>query len=297
MQREQISYKQWLEKAKNKCKIKDNQDKELEKDFGGSRYAVPLILLEFETKKSKALLRAYDDCLLSFDEEENVDSYLERYLNNEPLAYIFGMKEFYGRDFIVSPATLIPRPESELIIDSVKEYYKNKEEEIKFCDIGTGTGCLALSLLAEIPKSSCVLYDLSSEALEIAKENAKKLALSERCTFILEDIQSAQSIEFFDCIVSNPPYIPRNEYLSLDKNVKEYEPQMALTSGETGYEIIEAVLAFAHNYLKNNGLLLIEHGYNQSEKVCEIALRYEGFRVESIKDYSGHLRICKIIKE
>ncbi len=294
----QISYRQWLAYAKNKCNEKSQENRDLEKDFEGNRFAVPLILLEFITKKSKASIRAYDETLLSIEELNKLNNYLERYLSNEPLAYILGIKEFYARDFIVSSATLIPRPESELIIDEVLKYFNTENEELMFCDIGTGTACLALTLLAELPNSKCIAVDISKEALNIAKKNAEKHDLSKRITFIEKDIALLENNIAFDCIVSNPPYIPEVEYKTLDKNVKEFEPEIALTSGQSGLEVIENVIKFASQHLKEKGLLLIEHGYNQDKVVCEIAARYSCFEtIESLKDYAGNWRLCRIIKK
>ncbi len=292
------TYKEWLKQAEEKCRQKDKQDKDLSKDFAGNRFAAPLILLEHVTKKSKASLRAHDECELTNNELCSLNAFLERYLANEPIAYIMGMKEFYGRDFIVSSSTLIPRPETELIIDLALEIFKGSSEAIEVCDIGTGTGCIAISLLCELENAKGLAYDISSEAIEVAKKNAIVHKVEQKLEFVLEDIALAQSERLFDCIISNPPYIPQEEYDLLDKNVKEYEPQIALTSGNSGLEVIENVLLFSSKYLKSEGVLLIEHGYNQEKQVQEIARKYSCYQdIESIKDHAGQWRVFKAIKK
>ncbi len=293
----QVSYKDWLKEAIHKCKLNDTQDSKLKEGFEVKKYAEPLILLEFVTKKSKASIRAHDECLLSHAERMLLDSYLERFLKHEPLAYILGSKEFYGRDFIVSSSTLIPRPETELLIDIVVALYKDEKKEIKLCDIGTGSGCIAITLMAALQNARCLAYDISAKAIEIAKKNAKVHNVEQRIEFILQDIALANTQELFDCVISNPPYIPDHEYQELETHVKDFEPQVALTSGETGLEVIENVVEFASKSLKKSGVLLIEHGYNQAKAVQQIVQKFKVFKeVESIKDYAGHWRICKAVK-
>ncbi len=290
-----LSYKQWLQVAKQKCRIT------------GVEESAPVILLEFVCKKPRVYFRANDNLLINDSDLVKLDAFLERYLNFEPLAYIIGSKEFYARDFIVTPSVLIPRPETELIIDEAIAFFKNnaQSEPIKFCDIGSGSGCIGVSLLCEIENSACTSFDVSENALEVSHRNATLHNVSEKIKFIYNDIRNEvlknstmeRQAPLYDCIVSNPPYIPEVEYNALEKNVKDYEPQVALTSGVSGYEIIEAVLEYAKLTLKPGGLLLIEHGYNQDSKVQEIA-RSQGIwkTQENIQDYAGHGRIFKAIK-
>ncbi len=279
------SYKLWLENAKKLC-IKS-----------GAEISAPLILLQFYTNKSKAYIISHDENELSEDVINILNSMLNRFLANEPLAYITKTKEFYGRDFFVDENVLIPRPETELIVDNTIDYFKNVNYPISFCDVGTGSGCIALSILAEIENSSCIAYDISQPSINIAKKNAESLQLSNRIQFIHCPIEEAKEETKFDCIVSNPPYIPENEYINLDKNVKDYEPEHALTSGINGFEIIWEVINFAQKNLKPGGLLLIEHGYNQSDQVLNyLNSQNQWAEVQAIIDYAGIKRIAKAVK-
>ncbi len=289
----ELSYKTWLSNVEKKCKQ------------SGVETNTPLIFLEYITKKSRAYIISHNEQTLSIEQIQSLDALLSRHLNNEPLAYILNNKEFYGRDFYIDENVLIPRPETELIIDESIDFFKHsKEKNINICDIGTGSGCLAISLALEIQNSKVIAYDISHKALEIAKQNAKNLNANTKIDFILQDIctfKHANSNNIYDCIVSNPPYIPEHEYKNLDKNVKGFEPQNALTSGKTGLEIIESVLIFADKMLTSGGLLLIEHGYNQHLLVQELAKKIftkdNWKNITSIKDYADNWRIFKAIKK
>lgn len=284
-----ISYKKWLDISRKKA-IQQ-----------GAELSVPLILLQFVTQKTKLEIIKDSSPFLSLKEVELLNTLYARYLQNEPLAYLLQVKEFYGRDFFVSSDVLIPRPETELIIDIAKEYFEKREnkEVLNICDIGTGSGCLGITLLMELENSSCTAYDISEKALGIAKKNAEFLLKKKNSLFLNHTgIKNADRKQKFDCIVSNPPYIPYAEYIGLEESVKNYEPKIALTSGNTGLEIIEEVLSFAHSTLKPQGLLLIEHGYNQANSVLNLARQYKEFsHIESKKDYAGKWRILKAIKE
>ncbi len=263
-------------------------------------------MLEHLTKKNRAHILAFDDTLLNDIEVDQLNTLLNRRLKNEPMAYILGYKEFYGRDFFVDENVLIPRPESELLIDEAIDYFKNIDTNtcLQFCDIGTGSGCLAITSVLEIKNVHCCALDISNDALEIAKENALKNNANEMLKFFHLDILKGSDNSLFeelafDCIISNPPYIPLDEYVSLEKDVKDYEPKHALTSGVSGLEVIDAVLLFAQKYLKNNGLLLIEHGYNQNIVVQKRAkdLLSQEFECSSLKDYAGNWRIFKALRK
>ncbi len=280
------SYKLWLENARKLCRK------------NGAELSAPLILLQFYTHKSKAYIISHDDNELQTHEIEKLNLMLTRFFNDEPLAYITNTKEFYGRDFYVDENVLIPRPETELIVDNTLAYFNDTQSPITFCDIGTGSGCIAVSILSEMINSSCIAYDINQKSINIAKKNAESLQVSNRIEFIHCPIGIAQEETKFDCIVSNPPYIPENEYKNLDKNVKNYEPEHALTSGINGYEIIWEVVNFAEKNLKSGGLLLIEHGYNQSEEVLDYLTKTTKWvEIQAVIDYAGIKRIAKAVKK
>lgn len=280
-----LSYKNWLKEARTKCLTHMMET------------SVPLILLCFLTKHEKAFILSHDEKLLTVEEVQALNLMFERFLTQEPLAYILEEKEFYGRSFYVNNNVLIPRPETELIIDLAKDFYQNNVDKKAFCDIGTGSGCLALTIVQELENATCVAYDISPKALEVTEKNINMHKLINKVELIQTDIAHANERDF-DCILSNPPYIPEHEYKELEKNVKEFEPELALCSGKNGFEVIEKVLNFAEKNLKANGLLLIEHGYNQHLGLQERAKAKNIFKsIESIKDYSSHWRILKAVKK
>ena len=191
---------------------------------------------------------------------------IERRTRREPVAYITGAQEFWSRDFAVSPAVLIPRPETELII----------EEAISMAfatvaDIGTGSGCLAVTIAAEFPRARVVATDISGPALAVARTNARRYRVADRIEFketrYLDGIAGP-----FDLIVSNPPYVTNDEYATLAPEVRDFEPRTALTAGPDGLDDVRAVLACAAEKLDRGGVLLMEIGYGQAEAVRSLIL-------------------------
>ena len=198
--------------------------------------------------------------------EAELEALLERRLSGEPLAYLLGSREFYGRDFFVDSSTLIPRPETEHLIDEALEFFRNRSD-VRFLDLGTGSGCLAVTLAAERPSWRGMAVDLSPEALNVARRNAGKYGVSEAVTFLHADFTKALPLEpcSFDLVISNPPYISEEEYAGLDPGVRNFEPRSALVPGPEGLEHPRAVEAAARALLKEGGLFLMEHGYLQGE--------------------------------
>ncbi len=291
-----ISYKAWLNNAKLKCKEK------------GVEISAPLFLLEHLLQKDRVYIISHENEMLSQIEKDSLDSLLDRFLKHEPLAYITQKKEFYGRDFSVDQSVLIPRPETELLVDIAKDFSASfTEKNFKVLDIGTGSGCIIISLLCEIfpymKSINAQAIDISKEALETAKKNALFHNVLDCIDFINSSIeefsnQSTKTQYTFDCILSNPPYIPLEEYFDLEQNVKEYEPKLALTSGVNGFEIIEQVLEFSGKYLNSGGLLLIEHGYNQNEEIQMLAQKQKIWSSqETIHDLAKIPRVFKAIRK
>ncbi len=198
--------------------------------------------------------------------EAELEALLERRLSGEPLAYLLGSREFYGRDFFVDSSTLIPRPETEHLIDEALEFFRNRSD-VRFLDLGTGSGCLAVTLAAERRSWRGMAVDLSPEALNVARRNAGKYGVSEAVTFLHADFTKALPLEpcSFDLVISNPPYISEEEYAGLDPGVRNFEPRSALVPGPEGLEHPRAVEAAARALLKEGGLFLMEHGYLQGE--------------------------------
>jgi release factor glutamine methyltransferase len=189
---------------------------------------------------------------------------IERRARREPVAYIVGVQEFWNRDFAVSPAVLIPRPETELIVEEALSMVF-----ATVADIGTGSGCLAVTLAAESPRSRVVATDISAEALAVARANATRHGVAERIDFretrYLDGVAGP-----FDLIVSNPPYVTDGEYAGLAPEVRDAEPRSALTAGADGLDDIRQVLQTAGTMLVPGGLLLMEIGHSQSGAVTEL---------------------------
>ena len=212
---------------------------------------------------------------------------IERRINGEPVAYILGKKEFWSNDFIVNQKTLIPRPETELLIYKVIDYFKNKR--INILDVGTGSGCILLSILKELYGSRGTGIDISAQAIKIARANCKKMNLIHRAKFKVSDINKF-NLEKYDLIVSNPPYIPVGKIRHLSKDIVNYEPLSALKGGQDGLDIIKRVIYKSAYLLKMNGLIALEIGDNQYKKVSRI-LRQKGFReISKEYDYNRNVR-------
>ena len=215
--------------------------------------------------------------------KKNIEKYynaIVRRINQEPVAYITGKKEFWSENFLVNNSTLIPRPETELLIYKIAHYFKNKS--INILDIGTGSGCILLSILKELTKSRGIGIDISSSAIRVAKTNSKKLGLLSRAKFRVFDINQYSDGKY-DLIVSNPPYIPTKDIKNLSKGITKYEPLIALNGGLDGLDLIKKVIYKSTYLLKTKGLLAIEIGNNQYLKVSNI-LKHSGF-IELSKEY------------
>ena len=221
---------------------------------------------------------------------EKYDIAIQRRIKKEPIAYIIGKKEFWSQDFKVNYSTLIPRPESELLIYKLISYFKNKR--INILDIGTGSGCILLSLLKELNLSRGIGIDISSTAVKTAKLNSKKLNLFYRSKFKVVGIDDFD-VGKYDLIVSNPPYIALKDMKNLSRDILNYEPLIALKGGLDGLDLIKKVIYKSNHLLKANGLLGIEVGTNQYFKVLNI-LKKNGFR-ELHKEYDCNRNVrCTI---
>lgn len=212
---------------------------------------------------------------------------IKRRIKNEPVAYITGKKEFWSQDFTVDHSTLIPRPESELLIYKLVNYFKNRK--INILDVGTGSGCILLSLLKELHLSKGIGIDISSKAIKTAKLNSKKFNLHSRSKFRVVNMDNF-NIGKYDLIVSNPPYVALKDIKNLSKDILNYEPLIALKGGFDGLDLIKKVIYKSKCLLKNNGLLGIEIGTNQYMKVSHF-LKISGFReINKVYDYNYNIR-------
>jgi release factor glutamine methyltransferase len=199
--------------------------------------------------------------LLSVEELEQFDRLVERRLASEPMQYLVGEQEFFGLRFAVSPAVLIPRPETEHLVEAVLERFA-REEEVRIVDVGTGSGAIAVALAHAIPRSRVTAVDLFPAALEVARRNAQRHGVIDRLMLLTSDLLAAVDRTDFDAVVANPPYIATAEVL--EPQVANYEPHSALYAGPTGLEVYERLIPQAVRVLKPGGWLFLEIGYGQS---------------------------------
>ena len=212
---------------------------------------------------------------------------INRRINSEPIAYILGRKEFWSEDFFVNRSTLVPRPETEILIYKIIKFFKNKR--VNILDIGTGSGCILLSILKELNLSRGTGIDVSGKAIMVAKKNAKKLKLDHRSKFIHMDLEKF-NLEKYDLIVSNPPYILSRNIKKLSDDIINYEPIGALDGGVDGLDLIKKVIYKSNELLKKKSLLALEIGNNQYKNVSSI-LRQQGYREISKEcDYNNNIR-------
>jgi len=212
---------------------------------------------------------------------------IRRRIKREPVAYIIGKKEFWSQDFVVNQTTLVPRPETELLIYKVIDFFKNKR--INILDIGTGSGCILLSILKELNFSRGTGIDISSKAIQIAKVNSQNLNLVNRSKFEVCDL-SKYNFGKYDLIVSNPPYISSQDIKNLNKDVINYEPRIALEGGADGLDLIKKVIYKSNHLLKRNGILTLEIGFGQYQKVSGILNKRRFREISKEYDYNRNVR-------
>lgn len=242
----------------------------------------------------KAFLYSHDDYSLSKCEYDKYFEALKRRIDGEPLQYIIGSQEFMSLDFIVSPDVLIPRQDTEILVEAVIEFAKGKEH-VNILDIGTGSGCIAISLAYFIKNSRVTGLDISKGALSIARKNAEKCEVSDRVTFIESNLFENVASRDFDIIVSNPPYIPRQDVDTLERQVKDFEPRSALDGGIDGLDFYRKIVKESIGYLKPKGLLAFEVGFDQAQDVIKIMEdSFDDLKTE--KDLAGIERVVMGIR-
>ena len=222
--------------------------------------------------------------VLSEDEEQLFNKFINERLNNRPIAYIVGNREFMGLDFFVKEGVLIPRPDTEVLVEEVIELAKKKDAK-NILDIGTGSGAITVSLAKYLENVKVTSVDISDIALEIGKRNAISNEVDDRINFVKSDLFTNIDKETkFDIIVSNPPYIKREVIDTLDKQVKDYEPYNALEGGVDGLDFYRAITKRAKEYLKKDGILAYEVGHDQSEDVSKL-MEMDGYtNIYTLKD-------------
>ena len=238
------------------------------------------IMLSDIMKVTREFLILNNNVNISDDIRKKYHKAVKRRINNEPVAYITGKKDFWSESFLINKSTLVPRPETELLLYKVINYFKKKS--INILDIGTGSGCILLSVLKELKYSKGIGIDISKGAIKTAQINCKNLNLLNKAKFKVCDMTKFNEGKY-DLIISNPPYIPSRDLKNLSKDITNYEPLVALNGGDDGLDLIKKVIYKANSLLKRNGLLAIEIGFQQYKKVSRL-LNENGYR-EMGKEY------------
>ena len=229
------------------------------------------ILLKQSTNFNDLDLLINQESNLSQTQEPEYKQLIERRKNNEPIAYITGEKEFFGLNFKVNEHTLIPRPDTELLVEHVLQYIEQENlEDPKILDLGTGSGAIIISILSNIKNGKGFAVDLNPKALEKAAENAKLNNVDNKLEFIESSWFNNVNESDFDIIVANPPYITNKMKESLDKDVVEFEPHLALFGGEKGFEPYVEIVQNSPTFFKNKGKIFLEIGFDQKNEVLEL---------------------------
>ncbi|MEJ0061643.1 MAG: peptide chain release factor N(5)-glutamine methyltransferase [Alphaproteobacteria bacterium] len=231
--------------------------------------------------------------ILSAEESAAIDDAIMRRAGGEPVARILGKKEFWSMEFAVNGATLIPRADSETLIDAVLALYPDRRAPLRILDLGTGTGCLLLALLGEFPFASGIGTDIAPEAVALAGQNAERLGFKERAEFKAGDWADGIAAPF-DLIISNPPYIPNADIAALDRDVRDYDPLLALDGGADGLDAYRALAKIIPGLLKSGGHAVIEIGYDQGLSAADIFTKV-GFPPPKLRRDLGGQPRCLVV--
>ena len=246
------------------------------------------LLLQHVLKVNRAWLIAHENDDLQADIKTEFDALIKRRLSGEPIAYILGNREFYGLNLAVTPATLIPRPDTEILVDTVLEKIP-VNQTAQILDLGTGTGAIALAIAQLRPQAQVTAIDASQAALDVANRNSQQLNIA-NVNFVLSDWFTALTHETFDVIVSNPPYIEDTDIHLLQGDLR-FEPKSALASGSDGLDDIRRIIDGCLIHLKPQGWLMFEHGYNQAHAVADLMAQTGLVNIETFKDFGGNDRV------
>lgn len=273
----------------------------LEENRVGSPRMNAEVLLMFVLGCDRAYLYAHPERELSSDEQSRYDEALEQRARGIPAQYITGHQEFWGLDFVVGPGVLIPRPETEHLVEAVLEISKHPARlhsapqlhgretgAARIVDVGTGSGCVALALASELPDAEIHATEISEEALEIARANAARLGLEQRVVFHATDLLQGLSGRF-DIVASNPPYVGESEYDKVQLEVRKFEPRCAVFAGAEGMDVIRRLAPQARAVLRPGGALALEIGFSQEAAVREVLREWENVR--TVPDLQGIPRV------
>jgi len=251
------------------------------------------ILMTFTLGRDRSFLFAHPERELTAEEQVRYEEVVTQREQGCPTQYITGHQEFWGLDLLVSPAVLIPRPETEHVVETVlelvQEHYREHHDRIRIVDVGTGSGCIALALATELPQAEIHACDVSDEALEMARVNAARLGLGSRVLMRKSDLLSVYAPGTFDFVVSNPPYVGESEADKVQKQVKDFEPKIAVFSGSEGMDIYRRLLPQALSVLREGGWFVTEIGFSIEEKAKQLLRGWDDVRTTA--DLQGIPRV------
>jgi release factor glutamine methyltransferase len=251
------------------------------------------LLMMFVLGRERAYLFAHPERELSAEEQSQYEEVTRERARGCPTQYITGHQEFWGLDLLVSPAVLIPRPETEHLVETalelVNQYRFDGEGRLKVLDVGTGSGCIALALASELRQIQVHACDISEEALEMARINAARLGLGGKVLFRKSDLLAVYGDEQFDFVVSNPPYVGEADVDKVQKQVREFEPKIAVFSGREGMDIYRRLIPQARQHLRPGGWFVVEIGYSEEARVRELLQGWEDIQVTA--DLQGIPRV------
>ena len=255
------------------------------KGIESPRANAEILLANILNCKRLELYLMYDKPLRD-SELNSYREYLKRRSNYEPIQYITGSVEFYTLELKVTPAVLIPRPETEILVEVIIDSVK-KEDELFILDFGSGCGNISIALAENLPNVHVTGIDISKDAIMIANENLEKYKLNDRVNFLNGDILkfNVNNISNYDIIVSNPPYVSQNDYLNVQKEIKNFEPKIAVTDFSDGYKYFVKIITLASGILKSGGKLFFEMGEGQSKKINELLVKNNYKKIYVFKDY------------
>ena len=255
------------------------------------------ILMSFVTKLSKEdiIFKATQNNL-SQDQEEKYFDLIHKRIKKIPLTHLTNNREFFGSNFYVDENVLDPRPDSETLVEMMIKKYQNSSF-LNLCEIGCGSGCLIISLLRHFKDWNGTAIDISKKALEITQKNAHNNEVFERIEFLESNLfKNFKDNQIFDIIISNPPYIPTADIENLQDEVRLYEPRIALDGGLDGLDFYRHIANQSRKFLKNNGNIFLEIGYNQHQEVIDIFEKFNFKFIDSAKDLSGIIRVLEFEK-
>jgi len=255
------------------------------------------LLLAYILKCKRLELYLMYDRPLTEKELVEYREYLKRRSTFEPVQYIIGTVEFYGLEFKVSSDVLIPRPETEILVETVINSV-NKEDELQIMDIGSGSGNISIAVAVNLPNAYVTGIEISESAIAVAKENLKKHNISERVSFLNYDILNVNRDELsdFDIIVSNPPYVSKEDYGKVQKEILNYEPNIAVTDFHDGFKFYRGIISLSSQILKPNGKIFFEIAEGQSKKINEIMKENNFKEISIVKDYQKIDRVIYGVK-